>query len=71
MRLLNLCSGTKSVSEPFEAAGLECIGVVWSHLEAERDVAAATNRMILEELCPVPIIGEVLTDADWIDWTDS
>ena len=42
-----------------------------NHLEAERNVAATTNRMILEELCPVPIIGEVLTDADWIDWTDS
>ena len=54
-----------------QAAGLECIGVVLNHLEAERDVAATTNRMILEELCPVPIIGEVLTDADWIDWTDS
>ena len=54
-----------------QAAGLECIGVILNHLEAERDVAATTNRTILEELCPVPIIGEVLTDADWIDWIDS
>jgi len=54
-----------------QAAGLECVGVILNHLEAERDVAATTNRAILEELCPVPIIGEVLTDADWIDWTDS
>jgi hypothetical protein len=23
---------------------------------------------MLEELCPVAIVGEVLTDADWIDW---
>ena len=51
-----------------QASGLECIGVVLNHLEAERDVAATTNRMILEELCPVAIVGEVLTDADWIDW---
>ena len=29
MRLLNLCSGTKSVSEPFEAAGWECVNVDW------------------------------------------
>lgn len=54
-----------------QAAGLECVGVILNHLEAERDVAATTNRAILEELCPVPVIGEVLTDADWIDWTDS
>jgi len=53
-----------------QAAGLECLGVVLNHLEAERDVAATTNRMILDELCPVPIVGEVLTDADWIDWTE-
>ena len=50
------------------AAGLECLGVVLNHLEAERDIAATTNRMILEELCPTPLLGEVLTDADWIDW---
>ena len=53
-----------------QAAGLECIGVVLNHLEAERDVAATTNRMMLDELCPVPIIGEVLTDADWVDWSE-
>lgn len=53
-----------------QAAGLECVGVILNHLEAERDVAATTNRMMLEELCPVPIIGEVLTDADWIDWSE-
>lgn len=53
-----------------QAAGLECLGVVLNHLEAERDVAATTNRMMLEEVCPVPILGEVLTDADWIDWSE-
>ena len=53
-----------------QAAGLECVGVVLNHLEAERDVAATTNRMMLDELCPVPIVGEVLTDADWIDWVE-
>lgn len=53
-----------------QAAGLNCLGVILNHLEAERDVAATTNRMILEQLCPVPILGEVLTDADWIDWGD-
>ena len=50
------------------AAGLECLGVVLNHLQAERDVAVTTNRVILDELCPVPIIGEVLTDGTEIDW---
>lgn len=54
-----------------QAAGLECLGVVLNHLAAERDVAATTNRMMLEEFCPVPILGEVLTDADWIDWAEA
>ena len=53
-----------------QAAGLECAGVILNHLEAERDVSGATNRMMLEELCPVPVLGEVLTDGDWIDWTE-
>lgn len=53
-----------------QAAGLKCLGVILNHLEAERDLAATTNRMILDQLCPVPILGEVLTDADWIDWTE-
>lgn len=53
-----------------QAAGLECLGVVLNHLESERDVAATTNRAMLEEFCPVPVVGEVLTDADWIDWAE-
>lgn len=53
-----------------QAAGLNCVGVILNQLEAERDVAATTNRSMLEELCPVPILGEVLTDATWIDWSE-
>lgn len=53
-----------------QAAGVPCLGVILNQLEAERDVAATTNRAMLEELCPVPIVGEVLTDADWIDWAE-
>lgn len=52
-----------------QAAGLDCLGVVLNHLEAERDVAVTTNRMILDELCPVPILGEVLTNGTEIDWS--
>jgi dethiobiotin synthetase len=51
-----------------QAAGLECLGVVLNHLQAERDVAVTTNRVILDELCPAPILGEVLTDGTEIDW---
>ncbi len=52
-----------------QASGQECLGVILNHLEAERDVAAVTNRAILEELCPVPILGEVMTDGTEVDWT--
>ncbi|MEN8847542.1 MAG: dethiobiotin synthase [Akkermansiaceae bacterium] len=52
-----------------QASGLECLGVVLNHLEAERDVATTTNRAILEELCPVPILGEVMTEGIEVDWT--
>jgi dethiobiotin synthetase len=51
-----------------QASGLECLGVILNHLEAERDVAAVTNRAILDEICPVPILGEVMTDGTEIDW---
>jgi len=52
-----------------QASGLECLGVILNHLEAERDVAAVTNRAILDELCPVPILGEVMTGGTEVDWT--
>jgi len=51
-----------------QAAGLSCLGVVLNHLEAERNVAAVTNRAILEEIAPVPLLAEVLTDGGQIDW---
>lgn len=51
-----------------QAAGLECVGIVLNYPIAERDVAAVTNRVILEELSPVPILGEVMTDATEVDW---
>ncbi|MGJ8697550.1 MAG: dethiobiotin synthase [Verrucomicrobiaceae bacterium] len=50
------------------AEGLECQGIILNHPVAERDVAAVTNRAILEELSPVPVLGEVMTDGEQIDW---
>ena len=49
-------------------AGVKCLGVILNHPEAERDIAATTNRLILEESLSVPILGEVLTDGTEIDW---
>ncbi len=51
-----------------EATGVSCLGVILNHPEAERDIATTTNRLILEESLPVPILGEVLTDGTEIDW---
>ncbi|MDA7881058.1 dethiobiotin synthase [Akkermansiaceae bacterium] len=51
-----------------ESRGVKCLGVILNHLEAERDIAATTNRLVLEEALSVPILGEVLTDGTEIDW---
>lgn len=51
-----------------KAKGLSCLGVILNHPQAERDIAATTNRHILEEYLPVPILGEVLADGTEIDW---
>ncbi len=48
--------------------GLPCLGIILNHIEAERNVAAVTNRAMLAELSPVPVIAEVLTDGGEIDW---
>jgi dethiobiotin synthetase len=56
--------------EAILAARLECLGVILNYPQAERDLAATTNRLILEELCSVPILGEVITDATEIEWND-
>ncbi len=50
------------------AAGLPCLGIILNHLEAERNVAAVTNKAMLDELSPVPVVAEVLTDGGQIDW---
>lgn len=53
------------------ARGLSCMGIVLNYAVAERDVSSISNRMILENMCDVPVIGEVMhgeTDgADLLD----
>ena len=51
-----------------QAAGLKCAGIILNYPVAERDVAAVTNRAVIEELSPVPVLGEVMTDATEVDW---
>ncbi|MGE9267249.1 MAG: dethiobiotin synthase, partial [Verrucomicrobiales bacterium] len=51
-----------------KAAGLNCLGIILNHIEQERDLATVSNRGLLEELCDVPVLAEVITDADFIDW---
>lgn len=40
------------------AAGLRCAAVIFNDFGGGRDIATATNREILEELCGVPVLGE-------------
>ncbi len=46
--------------------GLQCAGVILNHARepAPGDVAALTNRALLEELLPVPVLGEVAFGAE-------
>lgn len=67
---LGAINHTQLTVKAIQAAGGDCLGVILNHLTADRDVAITTNRAILDELCPVPIIGEVLTEGTEIDWTE-
>src|SRR5205085_2601947 len=46
--------------ESIRACGLICAGIIFNHVSADgNDIAATTNRGILEELVNVPILHEV------------
>lgn len=53
-----------------ERDGLECIGIILNHIEQERNLATVTNRNMLEKLTKIPVLAEMITDADYIDWED-
>ena len=65
---LGAINHTMLTANAVQADGLECVGVVLNYPMAERDVAAVTNRAVMEEMLPVPILGEVMTDATEVDW---
>ena len=50
-----------------EARGLFCAGLILNHCTAESSIAAETNRNILEETCPAPILLEVAHGQKEID----
>jgi len=47
--------------------GLRCPGVVFNNRAPADDIAATTNRAILETLAPVPILWEIARDQDELD----
>lgn len=42
--------------------GLECVGLVLNQCQDERDSASISNRVIIEEILSVPVLGEILFD---------
>lgn len=48
--------------------GLPLAGIILNHPAEERDLATVTNRPLLQELLPVPILGEIMAHGDRIDW---
>ncbi|MGC6582392.1 MAG: dethiobiotin synthase [Akkermansiaceae bacterium] len=67
---LGAINHTVLTTKAVQADCLECLGVVLNYPQAERDVAAVTNRAVLAEMLSVPILGEVMTDATEIDWQE-
>lgn len=43
-----------------QARGMECAGIVLNHVRQERDSASITNRLILEDMLDVPVLGDLM-----------
>jgi dethiobiotin synthetase len=41
---------------------LECAGIIWNNMDAGEDVAATTNKSMLEDILEVPILFEIARD---------
>jgi len=48
--------------------GLELMGIILNHINAERDTASITNRAVLEDIINPPIILDILHEETEIDW---
>lgn len=53
-----------------EAAGLPLAGLVLNHTRLQRDAASISNRHLLETILGLPILAEVMFDADEIELDD-
>lgn len=47
--------------------GLECAGLVLNQCQDERDSASISNRVIIEDILSVPVLGEILFDQTTLD----
>ena len=57
--------------ESIERSGLECVGVALNDFPGRADIAAATNRDVLKQLCKVPILTNLDEKLAFFppDWT--
>ena len=71
---LGAINHTRLTVAAVQASGLRCAGVILNHVHApaEDDPAVITNRSILEDLLPVPILAEIehgqaeMSSGDWL-----
>ena len=48
--------------------GLHCAGLILNHTRDERDLASISNRAVLEQFTPIPIVLEIMHGESQADW---
>lgn len=61
---LGVLNHTLLTAQSVQASGLQLAGVVLNNADTGEDAARETNRQVLEECLPCPLIGEVAFQAD-------
>jgi dethiobiotin synthetase len=54
--------------QAIQQRGLQCAGVILNYVADERDTASISNRAILEQFTPVPVLAEVMHGETELDW---
>ena len=67
---LGVLNHTLLTAQSVQASGLQLAGVVLNDAYTGEDAARRTNRQVLEECLPCPLIGEVAFQAAAADWSD-
>jgi dethiobiotin synthetase len=49
------------------ARGLTCAGLVFNHAADELDTAAITNKWVIEDLCGIPVLTDIIRGQEEID----